>query len=411
MKNVIFIGQVTDISGYGNAARSYLKSLLALHNNREINLEIIDFSFENVKAEIDRELQDLIVKQENYKDLLEKKYELIFFLTNNSMLIGRETGDILISNRNQKKYINPYILCQKANKIYPCVVWETDMVPELFIDAYKIFRDKIECLLCACEWNQKVFSNQTGLKTVILPYTNNNDPSSDTDFVNKIKNIKKDRFTFISLSQWSYRKGFDKLIKAFLLEFKEEQVNLILKTYMNRAFSNIDETKAVSEKIQIEKNKLSFGGKPYDGQCSIVVINSLLNKQQINSLYEVSDCMVTCTRGEGFGLPMAEFISFKKPVIIPNKGGHLDFCSKENFFIESSYEPFENCPNEFYSSEMNLVEVSLSSTMDKMREAFELYKTNKQMYDLRGQKAFNFANEYLSLENNIQIFKNVLGIK
>jgi glycosyltransferase involved in cell wall biosynthesis len=245
---------------------------------------------------------------------------------------------------------------------------------------------------------------------VVIPYAKEESSPSDPEFTEKIKQIKKDRFTFISLSQWSYRKGFDKLIKAFLLEFKDEPVNLILKTYINRSFHNIDETRVVSQKIENEKKKLSFDGKSYDGKCSLIVINSLLDKKQINSLYEVSDCMVTCTRGEGFGLPMAEFISFEKPVIVPDKGGHLDFCSEDNFFIESSFEPFENCPNHFYSSDMNLVEVSLSSTMKRMREAFELYKANKEMYYLRGKKSANFANDYLCLDYNVDAFKNALGL-
>lgn len=411
MKNIVFIGQVTDISGYGNAARSYLRTLLNLHKFGSINLKIINFSYENVEVSLNSEISNLLVNERDYISLLAQDYELIFFLTNNTMLVGNETKSVIITNSDKKTYINPYLLCKNAKKIYPCVVWETDKVPTLNLQAYKLFNDKIECLLCACKWNQQVFSRQTKLKTIVIPYAKEESNLLDPEFTEKIKQIKKDRFTFVSLSQWSYRKGFDKLIKAFLLEFRDEPVNLILKTYINRSFYDSDETRVVSQKIENEKNKLSFDGKPYNGKCSLIVINSLLDKKQINSLYEVSDCMVTCTRGEGFGLPIAEFISFKKPVIVPDKGGHLDFCSEDNFFIDSSFEPFENCPNHFYSSDMNLVEVSLSSTMKKMREAFQLYKDNKEMYFLRGKKSSNFASDYLCLDYNINAFKSVLELK
>lgn len=411
MKNIVFIGQITDISGYGNAARSYLKSLIYLHKQKEINLKLINNSYENVQVSLDSDIEQLIVKQQDYASLLGEEYELVFFLTNNSMLIGQNREEVLLDNPNKRKYINLYLLCKKSTKIYPCVVWETDKVPTAFSYAYSQFSDKIGHLLCACAWNEETFSKQTDFNTITIPYSINKSEECDSEFFEKIKNIKQNRFTFISLSQWSYRKGFDKLIKAFLLEFRNDPVNLILKTYIDRAFHNKDETSIVSQKIENEKNKLSFNGAPYKGQCSVVVVNSILNSSEINSLYRVSDCMISCTRGEGFGLPIAEFLTHNKPVVVPDKGGHLDFCSKDNFFIDSTFEPFENCPNPFYSSDMNLIEVSLSSTMKKMREVYNLYKNNKTSYNSIGRSSGLYSNKYLSLDTNIELFRKTLGLK
>jgi len=410
MKNIVFVGQITDISGYGNAARSYLKSLIYLHKQKQINLRLINNSYENVQVSLDSDIEELIVKQQDYPSLLEEEYELIFFLTNNSMLIGQNREEVLLDNPNKRKYINLYLLCKRSTKIYPCVVWETDKVPAAFLHAYSRFSDKIGRLLCACSWNEETFSKQTGFKATTIPYSIQKSEEYDPKFLKKIENIKQDKFTFVSLSQWSYRKGFDKLIKAFLLEFRNDPVNLILKTYINRAFNNQDETKIVSQIIEREKSKLSFNGTAYEGKCSIIVVNSILNSNEINSLYNASDCMVSCTRGEGFGLPLAEFLSFKKPVVVPNKGGHLDFCSKNNFFIDSKFEPFENCPNQFYSSDMNLIEVSLSSTMKKMREVYELYKKDKISYNSTGASCGSYSEDYLSLESNIKLFRKTLEL-
>jgi len=410
MKNIVFVGQITDISGYGNAARSYLKSLIYLHKQKQIDLRLINNSYENVQVSLDSDIEELIVKQQGYASLLEEEYELIFFLTNNSMLMGQNSKEVLLGNLNKRKIINLNLLCQRATKIYPCVVWETDKVPEAFSNAYNRFSDKIECLLCACSWNEEVFSKQTGFNATTIPYSIQKSEEHDFRFFDKIENIKQDKFTFVSLSQWSYRKGFDKLIKAFLLEFRNDPVNLILKTYLNRAINNKDETKIVSQMIEKEKSKLSFNANAYEGNCSIIVVNSILNSNQINSLYMASDCMVSCTRGEGFGLPLAEFLSLKKPVIVPNKGGHLDFCSKDNFFIDSTFEPFENCSSPLYSSDMNLVEVSLSSAMKKMREVYELYKKDKLSYNSIGANCGSYSEEYLSLESNIKLFRKALEL-
>lgn len=412
MKNIVFIGQLTDISGYGNAARAYVRSLLSLHSEKLINLKLIDFSYERVKVKLEKEISDLVVPKEDYEKLLDSEYELIFFLVNEAMSAGdseeRHSRQPIIQNSGGK--INCSILCDNAKKIYPCVVWETDKVPLAFAESYKRFSHKIETLLCACEWNRQTFFEQTGINSVTVPYPISKTEDIDYDFLNKLEKVKNNRFTFISLSQWSYRKGFDKLIKAFLLEFKNEPVNLILKTYANKSMTDEDETKLISDLIDRERKKLSFNGVPYSGDCSIIVINSLLSDEQINSVYKSADCMVSCTRGEGFGLPIADFISSGGLVVVPNKGGHLDFCSEENFFIDSRYEPFELCPNHLYSSDMNLVEVSLSSTMKNMRHAYELIKNNKEEVEQRVQKSKDFCNNYLSLENNRELFKEALKI-
>ena len=96
-KNILFIGQFTDVSGYGTAARSYLKSLSFLEKSGKINLSILNWSFET-KSQIDKEDYKIIKKHSitesltprvgqysldeltKLKQLLEKYYEIVFFI-------------------------------------------------------------------------------------------------------------------------------------------------------------------------------------------------------------------------------------------------------------------------------------------------------------------------------------------
>jgi len=60
-------------------------------------------------------------------------------------------------------------------------------------------------------------------------------------------------------------------------------------------------------------------------------------------LYKNCNALVAPSRGEGFGLPMAEAMLFKLPVITTNFGGQKDFCDNENsWLIEFSVEQGEN---------------------------------------------------------------------
>ena len=65
----------------------------------------------------------------------------------------------------------------------------------------------------------------------------------------------------------------------------------------------------------------------------VIVIKDDFNDSQIKSLYEQSDLLVAPSRGEGFGLPIAEAMLLGVPVITTNWGGQLDFCNSNNSWL------------------------------------------------------------------------------
>ena len=54
---------------------------------------------------------------------------------------------------------------------------------------------------------------------------------------------------------------------------------------------------------------------------------------EIYALYRRADVVVAPSRGEGFGLPIAEALALAKPVITTAFGGQMDFCSAENAWL------------------------------------------------------------------------------
>jgi glycosyltransferase involved in cell wall biosynthesis/SAM-dependent methyltransferase len=130
----------------------------------------------------------------------------------------------------------------------------------------------------------------------------------------------REKFNVLHVSSGFPRKGIDVLLEAFFKEFSpSDRVALTLKTFPN-IHNDVAE--------QLEKWRSVTPSPP---EC--LHINKDLNALELDELYAGADCMVYPTRGEGFGLPIAEAMAHKIPVIVTAYSGHMEFCSDENTFL------------------------------------------------------------------------------
>ncbi len=65
---------------------------------------------------------------------------------------------------------------------------------------------------------------------------------------------------------------------------------------------------------------------------SIILRDSYNNRGEVNALINACDCFVSLHRAEGFGLPIAEAMYMKKPVIATGWSGNMDFMNVNNSF-------------------------------------------------------------------------------
>ena len=132
--------------------------------------------------------------------------------------------------------------------------------------------------------------------------------------------IAANKFKILHISSCFPRKGIDLLIEAFANVFNSnDDITLIIKTFDN-PHNEIDSI--------LERARISYPEFP-----DVIVIKDDLNDCQIKSLYQQSDLLVAPSRGEGFGLPIAEAMRLGVPVITTNWGGQLDFCNSENCWL------------------------------------------------------------------------------
>lgn len=121
---------------------------------------------------------------------------------------------------------------------------------------------------------------------------------------------------FLHISSAFPRKGVDVLLRAWFEEFTgADDVTLVLKTFPNPH----NEVAAHLEALRSE-----FADPPH-----VVWIDRDLDREQIDGLYAVASCYVHAARGEGFGLPVAEAMLARVPVVSVASTGLADFVSSD----------------------------------------------------------------------------------
>lgn len=121
-------------------------------------------------------------------------------------------------------------------------------------------------------------------------------------------------YRFLHISSCFPRKGLDVLLEAYGRAFTAaDAVSLVIKTFPN-------------PHNQAAKQIAEFR-RQHPSPPRIVLIDEDLPDGCLVDLYQRCHCLVAPSRGEGFGLPLAEAMLFHLPVITTGYGGQRDFCN------------------------------------------------------------------------------------
>lgn len=131
-------------------------------------------------------------------------------------------------------------------------------------------------------------------------------------------------FTFLSVFEWTWRKGWDALLRAYVEEFSaEEPVCLRILTYRGGgALGGGDVWTQAVEHLQ------DLGVDPA-GVPDIDLLLDPVSAAGLIDLYRASDAFVLATRGEGAGMPVFEAMACGTPVIATDFGGHADLMTPD----------------------------------------------------------------------------------
>jgi glycosyltransferase involved in cell wall biosynthesis len=194
-------------------------------------------------------------------------------------------------------------------------------------------------------------------------------------------------FTFFFVGSYSFRKGVDVLVDCFLSEFSPSQACLHLHLPG-------EQTNRAANDINARMNVLGRLGR-------FTLSSDNLSEAWMARSYNRADCFITCTRGEGWGLPLIEALLCGLPVVSPFTTGMADFLNDDIAFpIKTSFrkaadltDPFgANFKTTYGFGAVGFEEPDPDSVRQQMRRAYESRDTLPAM-GLRGRahilSAFN----------------------
>ena len=127
----------------------------------------------------------------------------------------------------------------------------------------------------------------------------------------------------------------------------------------------------------------------------IVVLDRTMPRDEVISLIRQSDCYVSLHRSEGFGLGMAEAMTFGKAVIGTDYSGNTDFLSERTGF-PVPYRLRSLRPNEYvYGEGQSWAEPDGTAAAKEMRRVFSDRETRRS----RGTTAKAFVEARFGREN------------
>ena len=218
----------------------------------------------------------------------------------------------------------------------------------------------------------------------------------------------KESFCFLFVGHWIQgdlgqdRKNVGLLIKSFLETFKNQsrQPALILKT-SHGAVSYMDKESLLK---RINSIKKTVKGK----LPKIYLIHGDLLDEEMNQLYNHPKvkCMVSLTKGEGFGRPLLEFTQTKKPIIATGWSGHVDFLKPDMSVLLPGTlgDVHKSAQNKWLIEGSKWFNVNTMELGNFLKDVFKNYKN----YTHRAKQQGNFAKENFSFEKMKEKLNQVL---
>lgn len=196
---------------------------------------------------------------------------------------------------------------------------ESDTLPDFFVDFTKNYNE----IWVTSDFCKRILEKYN-IKSPIYVIPDSIDHKIYKEDGNKYSfSSELNPFVFISVFGWSYRKGYDVLLKSYLQEFNEDDpVSLLI-------VSKSKNQKDIIRKTIDKYIKEYGGGKP----PHIVRYNKDIEEKTLPDIYRACNAFVLFSRGEGFLIPSCEASLCGLPVICTNYSGQTMFLNKYNSYL------------------------------------------------------------------------------
>jgi len=209
---------------------------------------------------------------------------------------------------------------QGETNVLSCYGWEESCLPEQYC---RDFNHQLHLITSMSSWVTRTLVDNgvtAPLATVGLGADHILRVAPEPGLLPAMPEAGADRLKLLHVSSCFPRKGIDVLLRAYAAAFAaRDAVVLIIKTFPNPHHD-------------IARDLANWRAENPEA-AAVELINADLPDAAIRALYELADVLVAPSRGEGFGLPMAEAMLHRCPVITTGNGGQRDFCTPETAWL------------------------------------------------------------------------------
>ena len=189
-------------------------------------------------------------------------------------------------------------------------------------------------------------------------------------------------FKFIVFGRWDYRKSIEEIIRAFINEFrKEEPVDLILSVDNPFPLDGLNTTDERLSSCDLRDPRIQLLHFPPDDEYI--------------KYLRTGHCYVSCSRAEGWNLPLIEAIACGIPTISSNYGAQLEFAAGHSHMVDikkmkSAQHVFNipDCPGEYAEPDFE----HLQAVMRDVYENYDEYKKGALVSSQIVRKEFAWDN-------------------
>ncbi len=362
---VKYCGTWADYSGYGSANRNFITALFLAEVDvtTELVVQVPEKAEYGLSEQLAKELKD---RKTDYKIK-------IIHLTPDMYPTYMEKGIYHIGH----------------------LFWETDKLPKEWVEAC----NKMNEIWTASEAQANMIKN-SGVNCTVKWFPQPIDTifsvtKSEPYIIPFFKG-----FAFYSIFQWIERKNPRSLLRTYWKTFQgKDDVILILKTYGNNySQAQIDDIKKT---IKEWKQELQLTHFP-----RIFLVPKLMDTIELFRLHKTGECLVSTTRGEGWGIPIVEACLSGNPVISIDKTGVFDYLPKDLYYqCSTKEEEVSEVPSiKWYKQDQKWLQISEDELSKQMMMVYKNYDKAKEV----GLKAKEFVQDNFNFWNVGRMMKNRL---
>lgn len=240
-------------------------------------------------------------------------------------------------------------------------MFETDSLPENWVEKLKNMTE----IWVPSEFNRESFA-AAGLnpeQIYVLP-ASLDENKYDPNLFQRLKAKDDEPFRFLSVFDWSIRKGWDILLRAYFEEFHADE-EVVLELKVNKF---LEPKTNISDQVAALCKKLGIINAP-----PVRLLESNMSEEELIRTYAAADCFVLPSRGEGWGRPYMEAMALKLPTIGTRWSGQLAYMNDDNSYLIDieGIVPVDPELAPFYYHGQNWAEPSVDHLKSLMRRVFE----------------------------------------